>query len=70
MSIKIEKVKDHIDFPVVRESRSTGQVVMFFSDRVGVVIAGSTVHPVGKLIDDWRPITDSGWLPVTVTIEG
>ena len=67
----INKMSVGETYPVARESRRSGLVVLFTSAQCGLVIVGDIFYNVGDWATDWTPAYDDGkWEAVEVTING
>ena len=65
--------KEIIQYPVARRSLHSGTIVLFLSEKRGVVIGTSSDYKrdVGYLNDDWTSYSDESiWEPVDITITG
>lgn len=68
----VENKKSSITYPVARRSPSNGFVVLFTSEREGVVVQvpNTSNYSVGYSSNVWQHSESSNWEPVSITIEG
>ena len=68
---KVNKISVDITYPVARKSLRSGLVVLFASERRGVVIVGNSEYDVGEIDTVWVHAYDTeAWEAVEVTING
>lgn len=67
-----KKEKPEIKYPVGRKARENRMVVLFTSERIGMVVSmGSGWLPIGSVRDDFTSSTDENtWKPVDIHIYG
>ena len=68
---KVNKISTDITYPVARKSLHSGLVVLFASEKRGLVIVGNSGYEVGNWATDWAYAYDTeAWTAVEVTISG